>query len=266
MSTVEPLADLDWGSLLDGKAALITGAGSGQGRAAAQLFARHGARVVVADFADTIAAETVAAIQDDGGEAIAFHADVSRRADCDAMVASTFDTYGRIDVLYNNAAIQTSGRLLECTEDEWDVTIATNLSAIFWACRAAIPLMLAGDGGSIINTASVVGYVGGPGYAAYGPAKAGLVTLTRQMALEYGPKVRANIIAPGGIDTPRFRKAHEDEPDYDAYVARLTSGVPLRRLGHPDDVARIALFLASDASSYVSGAVIPADGGMAARR
>jgi NAD(P)-dependent dehydrogenase (short-subunit alcohol dehydrogenase family) len=264
--SVEALPDLQWGALLTGRVALITGAGSGQGRAAALLFAEHRARIVVVDFDDAGAAETVGMVRAHDGEAVAVHADVSRRADCDAMVAATLDAYGRVDVLYNNAAKQMSGRLLDCTEDQWDITIATNLSAIFYACRAAIPHMLHGDGGSIINTASVMGYVGAPGYAAYGPSKAGLVTLTRQMALEYGPKVRANIIAPGGIETPRFEKAHADEPDYAAFVTRLTAGVPMRRLGRAEDVARIALFLASDASSYVSGAVIPADGGIAARR
>jgi NAD(P)-dependent dehydrogenase (short-subunit alcohol dehydrogenase family) len=258
--------EVDWEALLDGKVALITGAGSGQGRAAALLFAAHGARIVVADVDDHGADETVAQLKGRGSAGVMVHADVSRSADVDAMVVATLDAYGRLDVLYNNAAVPMAGRLLECTEDEWDLTIATNLSAIFYACRAAIPHMLAGTGGSIINTASVMGYAGAPGYAAYGPSKAGLVTLTRQIALEYGPAIRANVIAPGGIETPRFKKAHVDEPDYDAFVARLTAHNPMRRLGQADDVARIALFLASDASAYISGAVIPADGGLVALR
>ncbi|MEX0666439.1 MAG: glucose 1-dehydrogenase [Acidimicrobiia bacterium] len=257
---------VDWGALLDGRVAVITGAGSGQGRAAALLFGAHGAHVVVADFDDVGAAETIELLRTQGSDSAAVHADVSRSTECDAMVRSALETYGCIDVLYNNAALQMSGRLTDCAEDDWDRTIATNLSAIFYACRAAIPHMLAGDGGSIINTASVMGYIGAPGYAAYGPSKAGLVTLTRQIAVEYGPRVRANIIAPGGIETPRFRKAHADEPDYEGYVAGLTRHNPARRLGQPEDVARIALFLASDASAYISGAVIPADGGLAAMR
>ena len=257
---------VEWSALLDGRVALVTGAGSGQGRAAALLFAAHGARVVVADFDDAGAAETIEMLRAKDGAAVVVHADVSRSSDCDAMVAAAMWEYGHIDVLYNNAALQMSGRLTDCTEDDWDRTIATNLSAIFYACRAAIPHMLVGGGGSIINTASVMGYIGAPGYAAYGPSKAGLVTLTRQIAVEYGPKVRANIVAPGGIETPRFRKAHADEPDYDAFVRGLTRHNPARRLGQPDDVARIALFLASDASAYISGAVIPADGGLAAMR
>ena len=127
------------GRQLAGKVALITGAASGQGRAAAQLFADHGAAIVVVDVNDDGARETVERIEKDGGRATALHADVSIRADCDAMVAAAFDTFGRLDVLYNNAAIQMSGRLVDTTEEMWDVTIATNLSAIFWACRAAIP-------------------------------------------------------------------------------------------------------------------------------
>ena len=126
------------------------------------------------------------------------------------MVDAAVERWGRLDVLYNNAAVQMSGRLLECTDDEWDLTMATNLDAIFWACRAAIPRMLDGGGGSIINTASVLGLIGSAGYCAYGAAKAGLVALTRQIAVEYGPAIRANVIAPGSIDTPRFRKVADD--------------------------------------------------------
>jgi len=258
--------EVDWGALLEGRVALITGAGSGQGRAAALLFAAHGARVAIADIDDDGANETLVQLRGQGSEGMTVHADVSRSTHCDAMIAATLSAYGRLDVLYNNAALQMSGRLTDCTEEQWDRTIATNLSAIFYACRAALPHMLGGDGGSIISTASVMGYIGAPGYAVYGPSKAGLVTLMRQIAVEYGPKVRANIVAPGGIETPRFRKAHADEPDYGDFVARLTAHNPARRLGQPDDVARIALFLASDASAYISGAVIPADGGLAALR
>jgi NAD(P)-dependent dehydrogenase (short-subunit alcohol dehydrogenase family) len=155
---------------------------------------------------------------------------------------------------------------VETTESDWDLTIATNLTAIFRACRAAIPHMLAGDGGSIINTSSVLGLIGSEGYAAYGAAKAGLVALTRQIAVEHGPKVRANVIAPGSIDTPRFRKVAEDMDDGEGFVSGLLGNIPLHRLGLADDVAAIALFLASDQSSYTSGAIVPCDGGLAALR
>jgi NAD(P)-dependent dehydrogenase (short-subunit alcohol dehydrogenase family) len=253
-------------ALLAGKVALITGAASGQGRAAAQLFAAHGADVVIADLDDAGAAETVQLIEKDNGSAIAVHTDVSRRADCDAMVAAAIECFGHIDVLYNNAAVQMSGRLTECTEAQWDLTIATNLNAIFWACRAALPHMLGGNGGSIINTASTLGLIGSEGYAAYGAAKAGLVALTRQIAVEYGPAVRANVIAPGSIDTPRFRKVTAGLADPEQFLHMLMSNVPARRLGTADDVAEMALFLASDRSAYTSGAVVPCDGGLAAMR
>lgn len=252
--------------LLDDKVALITGAASGQGRAASILFAEHGARIAVVDVNDDGARETVELVVAAGSKAVALHADVSRRADCDAMVAATLDAFGRLDVLYNNAAIQMSGRLVDTTEEQWDVTIATNLSAIFWACRAAIPRMLEHDGGSIINTASVLGLIGSEGYAAYGAAKAGLVALTRQIATEFGPEIRANVIAPGSIDTPRFRKVAEEMPDPDAFVSGLLRNIPMHRLGRADDIAGAALFLASDLSSYTSGAVVPCDGGLAALR
>lgn len=251
---------------LDGKVALVTGAASGQGRAAATLFAARGARVVVADVDGEGSKETVRAVEGAGGEATAVRADVAVREDAEAMVAAALDTYGRLDTLYNNAAVQMSGTLLECTEDDWDLTVRTNLTAVFWACRAAIPPMREDGGGSIISTASVLGLVGSEGYCAYGAAKAGLVALTRQMAVEHGPEIRANVIAPGSIDTPRFRRVAASLDDPEGFVEGLASVIPLGRLGTATDVASIALFLASDLSAYVTGAVVPADGGLAALR
>lgn len=252
--------------LLEGRVALITGSASGQGRAAALRFVAHGAAIAIVDIDEAGSAETARHVESVGAEAAVIRADVSVQSDVQAMVAATIERWGRLDVLYNNAALQMSGRLVECTEEDWDRTIATNLDAVFWACRAALPALLDGDGGSIINTASVLGLIGSEGYVAYGAAKAGLVALTRQIAVEYGPPVRANVIAPGSIDTPRFRKvaAEMDEPE--AFLAGLAKTIPLHRLGTAEDVASIALFLASDLSAYVSGAVIPADGGLAVYR
>jgi NAD(P)-dependent dehydrogenase (short-subunit alcohol dehydrogenase family) len=255
------------GTSLDGRVALITGAASGQGRAAALLFAEHGADVAVADLNGAGARETTALVDATGRRALAIEADVSRRADCERMVAETVRRLGRLDVLYNNAAVQMSGRLVDCTDEEWDRTIATNLSAIFWACRAAAPHLRAAGRGAIINTASVLGLIGSEGYAAYGAAKAGLVALTRQLAIELAPAVRANVIAPGSIDTPRFRKVVDDMGEGGTtFLGGLMDNLPLRRLGTAEDVARIALFLASDASAYTSGAVLPCDGGLAGLR
>lgn len=251
---------------LDGQVALITGAASGQGRAAAVLFAEHGASIAVVDIDTDGAAETVALVEGAGRHAVAIEADVSDRRQVDGMVAATVEAFGRVDVLYNNAALQMSGRLLECTEDDWDRTMATNLHAIFWACRAAMPHLRADGGGRIINTASVLGLIGSEGYCAYGAAKAGLVALTRQIAVEQGPEVRANVIAPGSIDTPRFRKVAAEMEDGEAFQEGLLRHIPAKRLGTAEDVAAIALFLATGASGYTSGAVIPADGGLAALR
>jgi NAD(P)-dependent dehydrogenase (short-subunit alcohol dehydrogenase family) len=250
--------------LLEGRVALITGGASGQGRAAAALFAEHGAQVVVADLNDDGAGDTIAMVDEAGSSGVAVHADISRRPDCDAMVRAAIGHFGRLDILYNNAAVQMSGRLLDTSEDDWDLTMATNLDAVFWACRAAMPHLLESGNASIINTASVLGLIGSEGYAAYGPAKAGLVALTRQIATEYGPAVRANVIAPGSIDTPRFRKVAETMPA--EFLTGLQQTIPLHRLGTAQDVAGIALFLASDLSAYTTGAVIPADGGLAALR
>lgn len=266
MERVSAAADLDYTRLLPDKVALVTGSASGQGRAAALLFGAHGARVLVADVNDEGATETVRMLEEQGAEGVAIHADVSVRADVDTMVDAAMEHFGRLDVLYNNAAVQMSGRLVDCTEEDWDLTIATNLSAIFWACRAALPHMLAGDGGSIINTASTLGLIGSEGYAAYGAAKAGLVLLTQQIAVEYGPSVRANVIAPGSIDTPRFRKVLDKTPGAADFVEGLKKNIPVRRLGTAEDVAAIALFLASDMSSYLTGAILPADGGLVVYR
>jgi NAD(P)-dependent dehydrogenase (short-subunit alcohol dehydrogenase family) len=249
---------------LDGRVALITGGASGQGRAASVLFAVHGARVVVADLDDDGAGDTIASVDAAGSSGIAVHADISRRADCDAMVQATIGHFGRLDILYNNAAVQMSGRLVDTREDDWDLTIATNLDSVFWACRAAMPHLVETGNASIISTASVLGLIGSEGYAAYGAAKAGLVALMRQIATDYGPAVRANVIAPGSIDTPRFRKVAATMPD--EFLDGLKQTIPLHRLGTAEDVAGIALFLASDLSAYTTGAVIPADGGLAALR
>lgn len=252
------------GGLLDGRVALITGGASGQGRAASVLFAYQGARIVVADLDDDGAGETIARVDAAGSSGIAVHADVSRRADCDAMVQVAIQQFGRLDILYNNAAVQMSGRLVDTSEDDWDRTMATNLDAVFWACRAAMPHLVDTGNASIVSTASVLGLIGSEGYAAYGAAKAGLVALMRQIATEYGPAVRANVIAPGSIDTPRFRKVADTMPVN--FLSDLEQTIPLHRLGTAEDVAGIALFLASDLSAYTTGAVIPADGGLAALR
>ena len=157
--------------------------------------------------------------------------------------------------------------MLDCTDDEWDLTIATNLSAIFYACRAALPHMLAGDGGSIINTASTLGLIVAPGHPAYCAAKGALVNLCKQAAIEHAPdNVRVNVLAPSATDTGLFMKFSEQAPDPEAARARVANANPMKRLGTADEVCDAAVFLASDQSTYLSGSVIALDGGMAARR
>ena len=193
------------------------------------------------------------------------HADVSVLEDVEAMIARVDERWGRLDVLYNNAAVQMSGRLLECTTEQWDLTIATNLDAVFWACRAAIPLLQRDGTGSIINTASVLGLIGSEGYCAYGAAKAGLVALTARSpwstARDPGKRHRPRVHQHAG-----FQRVADDMDDPEGFVAGLERTIPLRRLGTAEDVAGIATFLATDASAYMSGAILPADGGLAALR
>ena len=245
------------GHALADRVALITGAASGQGQAAALLFAGAGARIAVVDVDDAGAAATVAQVIAAGGEAIALHADVSERAAVDRMVAATVDRFGRLDVLYNNAAVQMSGRLVDCSDADWDRTIATNLSAIFWACRAAVPHLRASGRGSIINTASVLGLIGAEGYAAYGAAKAGLVALSRQLATELAPTVRVNVIAPGRFPSKMTQHIATDE----AAMAEDTALIPMQRWGREEEMAALAISLASTAGAYMTGVIVPIDGG-----
>ena len=190
------------------------------------------------------------------------------RADVDAMVAAAMERYGRLDVLYNNAAVQMSGRLVDCTEDDWDLTIATNLSAIFWACRAALPHLLEGDGGSIINTASTLGLIGSEGYAAYGAAKAGLVLLTKQIAVEYGPsgarqrdRARARSTRPASARCSTRPRAPSSSSE------GLKRTIPVRRLGTRRRRRRASRCSSPATCRRTSrGAVLPADGGLAVYR
>jgi NAD(P)-dependent dehydrogenase (short-subunit alcohol dehydrogenase family) len=247
---------------LDGKVALITGAGSGIGRATAVLFAKEGAKVAVVDYVPRGGRETVRMIKKAGGEAVFIEADVSKAADVERMVKTTVNKYGRIDILHNNAGI--TGRIIsmiEFTEDEWDSVLDTNLKGVFLGSKYAIPLMLDQGGGIIINTASTAGLLATRGMAAYSAAKAGLILLTKAMALEYGKQnIRVNCICAGGIQTPMT------EPWMPAKTSReiVVPGQPLERMGQPEEVARAALYLACDDSSFVTGSTLVVDGGWSA--
>ena len=248
---------------LAGKAALITGAASGIGRASALLFAREGARVVLADKNETGGREVEEMIRRAGGEALFVKTDVSQHSDCEAMVRATVEAYGRLDVLFNNAGLESSYAFLaDQPLEEWSALIDVNLKGVLYGTRYGVEQMLENGGGAIVNTSSVTGLTGFPFQAAYGATKAGIVNLTLNTALEYGPmNIRANCICPGSIDTPILRAALENVP-VDNAEQLLTSLIPLGRIGLPEEVAAVALFLASDESAYVTGAVIPVDGGL----
>ena len=246
---------------LKGKVALVTGGGSGMGRASCLLFAREGATVAVVDRADEAGEGTVRLIADEGGDASFIHADVADAADVERMVETTVQTYGRLDVLFNNAGIEgPSVDLLDYGEDDWARIIAVNLTAVYRAMRAAIPHMISQGGGVILTTASVAGLVGLARSSAYSAAKAGVIGLSRTVALEYGPRnIRVNCICPGFIATPMLDRVLGDRPE--SVLHRLA---PLRRVGTAEDIARAALYLASDEASYVTGVPFVVDGGYAA--
>ncbi len=241
--------------LLEGKTALITGAARGIGKAIALRFAAEGANIAFTDLA--VNEETEAEIAALGVKAKSYASNAADFAETDALVARVKEDFGSIDVLVNNAGITKDGLMLRMTEQQWDAVIGVNLKSAFNFIHACVPIMMRQRGGSIINMASVVGVHGNAGQANYAASKAGMIALAKSIAQEMGPKgIRANAIAPGFIETAMTAQLPE------AVREDLMKKIPLRRGGKPEDVADVALFLASDLSSYVSGQVIQIDGGM----
>ncbi|GAB4538983.1 MAG: glucose 1-dehydrogenase [Anaerolineae bacterium] len=247
---------------LKDKVAIITGGGSGIGRATAELFAREGARVVVADYKPDTGQETVQAIKDAGGEALFVEVDVSDPAQVQAMVQTTLDTYGGIDILFNNAGVLLFGTILETEEEDWNRLMSINLTGVYLCSKAVIPHMIKRGGGSIVNTSSSTGaHDVAPNIAAYVTSKGGVTLLTRAMAVDHArDNVRVNAIAPGPTDTPMLRDNMSPE-QLEAFAATF----PMKRLGRPEELAYAALFLASDEASFVTGAVLAVDGGQTAQ-
>jgi len=241
-----------------GKTAVITGAGSGIGRAVAQRFHREGARVVVADVSGQ--EQELASVLGEG--AVAIRTDVSRSADIEAMLALAIDRFGQIDILCNVAGLGGDlAPLADTTQQTFDSLVAVNLAGVFWSMKLAIPLMLAKGGGAIVNVSSAAGLVAMPGMSVYGATKAGVIQLTKSVAAEYGAYgIRANAICPGIIDTPMIAKIRADYPEAQERAMAIT---PMQRFGRPDEIAGAALFLASDDASFVTGVAMPVDGGYA---
>ncbi len=247
---------------LDGKVCIITGAGSGQGRAAALRFAEEGAGVVIAEIDAAAGAAAADEIGAAGGEAIAVECDVSNESDWQRVVVAAEERFGGVDVLYNNAAVAPAadGSVVDVPLEVWDRILAVNLTGPMLGCRHAIPQMLRRGGGSIINTSSIRAFVGGSQpIDAYTASKGALVSLTRSLAVVYGPQgIRANIIAPGTIRTP-MALVHDAHGDAGSQM-RLAR-YPVGRFGEPTEIADLALYLASDESRWTNGAVMVIDGG-----
>lgn len=245
---------------LVGKVALITGAGSGIGRQTALLFARAGAKVVIAEYNASSADETKRMVEAAGGAAIAVQTDVRDEESVERGIAAATDTYGRLDILHNNAggSVPTDGPVGDVGVEEFWRAIKLDLLGTWLGCHYAIPELKKSGGGSIINMASMVALMGNPGKDAYTAAKGGIVALTRSMAVEYGPhKIRVNAIAPSATKTERAMKLLEGDPIGRALVARHLVGLP-----EPQDIAEAALFLASDASRMITGHILPVDSGV----
>ncbi|ABX37086.1 short-chain dehydrogenase/reductase SDR [Delftia acidovorans SPH-1] len=250
---------------LHGKVALITGASSGIGREAARLFARHGARLVLTARRQPELQALVAEIEQDGGQAIALAGDVRDEPLAQALVETATERFGGLDIAFNNAGMTGDPCALpDLSLQAWQDAIATNLTSAFLGAKHQIPALLARGGGSLIFTSTFVGHTAGlPGMGAYAASKAGLVGLTQVIAAEYGPRgLRANALLPGGTDTPMGR-ASTPTPEARAFVENLHA---LKRLATPAEIAAAALFLASDASSFITGTAMVVDGGVSINR
>jgi NAD(P)-dependent dehydrogenase (short-subunit alcohol dehydrogenase family) len=245
---------------LQGKVALITGGAQGIGRQIALTFAREGASIMIGDVKDEGGQTTAGEIRAGGGNASHRPCDVMRFDEVDALVQATIATYGRLDILVNNAASWRSASVTEVSLDDWEVGRGSVLDATYYGCKAALPHLIAAGGGAIIAISSVHGLLAARRSAAYEAAKAALILLMKQVACDYGPQgIRANCICPGLIVTEKSAPTIEADPARARFAAEV---YPLRRYGRPDDIANAALFLASDESSFVTGHALVVDGGL----
>ncbi|GKQ42348.1 short-chain dehydrogenase [Companilactobacillus sp. RD055328] len=242
---------------LQNKVAIITGAASGFGEATSKLFAKQGAKIVAVDFDFEKVQKVVDEINNNGGEAIATKADVSNAQDVKAFVDLAIKEYNQLDIIYNNAGIFIPGTAEEITEDQWDKVINVDLKSVFLGTKYALP-HLKKTKGVIINTASAGGIIGFPQAVAYGAAKGGVISLTKATAVDYAADgIRANAICPGTGETGLTKEVLADEN----MQAGFLQPIPMKKFAQPDDIAKAALYLASDLSSYVTGTALPVDGG-----
>jgi NAD(P)-dependent dehydrogenase (short-subunit alcohol dehydrogenase family) len=248
--------------VLQGKVALVTGGASGIGQATAQLFGGEGASVVVVDVDEAGASVVAQTILDAGGQAIAVRCDVSQAGDCHQAVGAAVETFGGLDILFNNAGMIRRADVVNTTEEEWDQVMAVNAKSVFLMSKYAVPVMAARGGGAIVNAGSGWGLVGGQDAASYCASKAAVVNLTRAMALDHGRQgIRVNCVCPGDTDTGMLRSEAQQLGASEAQFLAEAADRPLGRIGTPEEIARAVLYLASDSSSFVTGAVLVVDGG-----
>ncbi len=246
-----------------GKVAVVTGAGSGIGRAIALALVGEGARVAAVDLNAASAEETARSITEAGGEATAVTADVTSAEQVRAMVDGVTERYGTIDILVNNAGLDHGiQRIVDLPEELWDRVMAVNGKGPFLCAKHTLPVMLRAGGGAIVNVASDLGYIVVPGLGAYCASKGALLQLTRVLAAEYSKEhIRVNAVCPTMIDTPMARRTLATNADPDAWLREIEQSIPLGRIGRPDEIARVVVFLASEDASYMTGSIVAADGG-----
>lgn len=247
---------------LKDKVALITGGASGIGRATAQLFAREGAAVVIADVNKSGALETTNDISKSGGRAIFESCDVTESDECKRAVERAVREFGHLDILFNNAGIIRRATVVDLSEEDWDRVMGVNVKSIFLMSRFAVPIMARQGGGSIVNTASGWGLTGGAKAAVYCASKGAVVLLTKAMAVDHGPQnIRVNCICPGDTETPMLRNEAQQLGEVNDRFMAEAARRPLGRVGRPEEIARAALYLASDGASFVTGTALVVDGG-----
>jgi NAD(P)-dependent dehydrogenase (short-subunit alcohol dehydrogenase family) len=252
---------------LKNKVAIITGAGSGQGKASAKLFAKEGAKVVIVEWNEENGKQVEQEIIDAGHEAIFIKTDISSEENVRSVIDQVVEKFGRIDILFNNAGIGFSARskykmasLIETPLEDWNKIMSINLNGVYLMSKYVLPIMIEQESGNIVNNSSLNGILGVTGADAYTASKGGVVALTRVMAVDYGKhNIRVNCICPGAIDTPMIAEVLDNEK-----IAKNFATNPLKRVGKPEEIASAALFLSSDESSFVTGLIMPVDGGWSA--
>ena len=251
---------------LTGKTAIITGATKGMGRAIAKLFSEEGANVVLAGRDNTAGHEVEYGIRNKGGKALFVHTDVSLPEDNTRLVNLTIEEFGSVDIVVANAGMLGLGSITSVSPEIWKKTLDTNLNSVYHLLREAIPYMQKNEnGGTVIVTGSIAAHKGFPNHAAYNASKGAVQALVKQAAVDYGPEIRINLIQPGPVDTELYRSSAVAFPNAETILDEVPGSLPLKRVGTPLDIAKAALFLASDDSSWITGTVLTVDGGASAK-